>query len=61
MSKNEIVENNNLPVSGQLQEGVHFNFENGFLVFTSYYLTLRGFCCKNGCKNCPYNYNKKDP
>ena len=22
------------------------------------FLLNRGFCCKNGCKNCPYGYNK---
>ncbi len=22
------------------------------------FLLKRGFCCKNGCKNCPYGYDK---
>ena len=40
------------------KEDYYFN-EDGFLVFTSYYLTKRGKCCKNGCKNCPWGYKKK--
>lgn len=30
--------------------------ELGQLVFTSLYLLKRGFCCGNGCLNCPYEY-----
>jgi len=33
--------------------------EEGYLVFTSKYLLKRGYCCKNGCKHCPYGYNAK--
>ena len=22
------------------------------------FLLQRGFCCENGCKNCPYGFNK---
>lgn len=25
-----------------------------YRVFTEAYLLKRGFCCHNGCKNCPY-------
>lgn len=31
-----------------------YYFENGFLVFTEYYLKSRGYCCGNGCRHCPY-------
>jgi len=31
----------------------------GFLIFTEKYLLKRGYCCKNGCKHCPYGYDKK--
>jgi len=27
-------------------------------VFTSVYLLKRGYCCGNGCLNCPYDYIK---
>ncbi len=43
----------------ELIEGVHFEIENGLFVFTSFYLKERGFCCNNGCKNCPYG-DKED-
>lgn len=28
--------------------------ENGYRVFTAYYLRKRGTCCGSGCRNCPY-------
>ncbi len=31
----------------------------GYIIFTAKYLLKRGFCCKNGCKHCPYGFNKK--
>lgn len=30
----------------------------GYLVFTEKYHLKRGYCCKSGCKHCPYGYNK---
>jgi hypothetical protein len=30
----------------------------GFLVFTEKYLRKRGYCCQNGCKHCPYGFDK---
>jgi hypothetical protein len=29
---------------------------DGLVVFTEAYLLQRGYCCGNGCKNCPYEY-----
>lgn len=40
----------------ELIEGVDFYYESGFIVFTEKYHLKRGFCCGNGCCNCPYNY-----
>lgn len=34
--------------------GIDYNLEDGRVVFTSEYLKRRGYCCGNGCKNCPY-------
>jgi hypothetical protein len=31
----------------------------GYIIFTEKYLLKRGYCCKNGCKHCPYGFNKK--
>ncbi|WP_420582020.1 DUF5522 domain-containing protein [Reichenbachiella sp.] len=36
----------------------YFN-EQGFMVFTAAYHLKRGYCCKNGCKHCPYGFKKK--
>ena len=32
--------------------------EEGYLVFTEKYLLKRGYCCQNGCKHCPYGFDK---
>jgi hypothetical protein len=32
---------------------------DGFVVFTEQYHLKRGYCCKSGCKHCPYGYDKK--
>ncbi|GAB3564805.1 hypothetical protein GCM10027578_10980 [Spirosoma luteolum] len=31
----------------------------GFLVFTEAYHRKRGYCCRNGCRHCPYGFKKK--
>lgn len=28
----------------------------GLVIFTAEYLLQRGYCCGNGCRNCPYDY-----
>lgn len=33
--------------------------DEGYIVFTEKYLLKRGYCCKSGCKHCPYGYDKK--
>ena len=27
----------------------------GYIIFTEKYHLKRGYCCKNGCKHCPYD------
>lgn len=29
---------------------------DGLVVFTAEYLLNRGYCCGNGCTNCPFDY-----
>ena len=42
-----------------MKEGVdYYILPNGLLVFTAKYLLDRGYCCGNGCLNCPYDYQK---
>ena len=44
----------------KLKEGEDYTIdESGNLVFTKEFLLRRGYCCKNGCTNCPYGYNSK--
>jgi len=31
----------------------------GFLVFTEIYHLKRGYCCKSGCRHCPYKNHKE--
>ncbi len=31
----------------------------GYKIFTQQYHSKRGYCCKNGCKHCPYGFDKK--
>jgi hypothetical protein len=44
-------------------EGIHFYYnENNYIVFTAKYHLQRGYCCGNGCRHCPYNYeNVSEP
>ena len=45
--------------SESLKEGLDFYLENGYRVFTEHYLSKRGYCCKNGCRHCPYGFDKR--
>ena len=40
----------------ELVEGTDYYFEDGLMVLTEGYLRRRGYCCKNGCRHCPYGY-----
>ncbi len=33
--------------------------DEGYIIFTEKYLLKRGYCCKNGCKHCPYGFDRK--
>lgn len=37
----------------------YYMSEEGYIVFTEKYHQKRGYCCKSGCKHCPYGYDKK--
>jgi hypothetical protein len=40
-----------------LQPGVHYYVDAyGRMVFTAKYLLDRGYCCKSGCRHCPYGF-----
>ena len=33
--------------------------EEGYKVFTEIYHLKRGYCCKSGCRHCPYGFDKE--
>jgi hypothetical protein len=35
-------------------EGLDFYFEEGLMVLTARFLRNRGYCCRSGCRHCPY-------
>ena len=42
-----------------MEEGRDYEIlPDGLLVMTALYLSERGYCCGNGCLNCPYDYVK---
>ncbi|MFN3530044.1 MAG: DUF5522 domain-containing protein [Bacteroidia bacterium] len=44
----------------KLVEGEDFYFnEHGLMVFTARYHQKRGYCCKSGCRHCPYGYGQQ--
>ncbi|GGZ31244.1 hypothetical protein GCM10007049_25320 [Echinicola pacifica] len=43
-----------------LIEGIDYTInDQGFFVFSAWYLLRQGKCCGNGCTNCPYQNLKK--
>ncbi|MFY7839101.1 MAG: DUF5522 domain-containing protein [Lacibacter sp.] len=45
--------------SKQLVEGIDYYIENTFFVFTAWHHLRRGYCCKSGCRHCPYGFKKQ--
>ena len=43
----------------ELVAGDFYTSPEGYLIFTEQYLLKRGFCCKNGCRHCPYGFDKR--
>ena len=40
-----------------LTEGTHFYYnEEGLVVLTEAYHLEKGYCCGNGCRHCPYDF-----
>lgn len=55
-SKSEPSQRGQTPLSEGFGEADYYFNNEGFVVFTAKYLLERGYCCGNGCKNCPYDY-----
>jgi hypothetical protein len=44
----------------ELEEGKDYYLDpSGNFVFTQEYHLERGYCCKSGCRHCPYGYLKE--
>ncbi len=43
----------------RLADEDYYLSDEGFIVFTEVYHLKRGYCCKSGCKHCPYGFNAK--
>ncbi|HZG00348.1 MAG TPA: DUF5522 domain-containing protein [Chitinophagales bacterium] len=39
-------------------EDYYVDKETGLVVFTATYHLKRGYCCKSGCRHCPYRFKK---
>lgn len=37
----------------------YYKSPEGYFVFTEKHHLKRGYCCQNGCKHCPYGFDKK--
>jgi hypothetical protein len=46
--------------ANELIEGEDYYLENGNWVFTAKFLLKRGYCCRSGCRHCPYGFVKED-
>lgn len=41
-----------------LVENVDYYMEGPYFVFTAHHHLQRGYCCKSGCRHCPYGFTK---
>ena len=42
-----------------IKEGEDYYFEDGLMVLTARYHLRRGYCCEQGCRHCPYDFEKR--
>jgi hypothetical protein len=47
-------------IDRELVEGIDYYLENGMMVFTAHYLRDRGYCCRSGCRHCPYGFEREE-
>ena len=43
------------------EENEYYYVENGLIVFKAAFLLKRGYCCKRGCRHCPYGFREDLP
>lgn len=47
-----------LPKTKHFIEDIDYYLEKSFWVFTAWHHLKRGYCCKNGCRHCPYGFKE---
>ena len=55
-----MVESSNTGEVVQLVENDDYYLDRGLMVLTARYHLSRGYCCKQGCRHCPYIEEPKD-
>ena len=38
-----------------------YHTPEGYVVFTAQYHRRRGYCCRSGCRHCPWNFTPPSP
>jgi hypothetical protein len=46
---------------GNKENELLYYLEDGLIVFTAAYHLKRGYCCKSGCRHCPYDRKTNKP
>lgn len=55
MVKFDNIKFDNIKFDSDLKEGIDYHLsKEGYRIMTESFLKDRGYCCGNGCKNCPY-------
>jgi hypothetical protein len=51
-----------LTLADKLKEGEDYYVDpmTGLVVFTEKYHLKRGYCCKSGCRHCPYGFKQRE-
>ena len=55
----DITEPANSHQSNTTNDRPDYYLENDLLVFTEEYHRRRGYCCKSGCRHCPYGFKRE--
>ena len=45
--------------TAELVEGIDYYMEGSYRVMTEWYHLKRGYCCRNGCRHCPYGFKTR--
>ncbi|WP_133271379.1 DUF5522 domain-containing protein [Hymenobacter radiodurans] len=49
-----------MPATPQpLHPGDFYFTPEGYMVFTEQYHRRRGYCCKSGCRHCPWSFGRE--